>query len=106
MDCITSFQKNLYDVVKRVPKGYVTTYKEIGKSLGSSNYRYIGTLLGENQSSDVPCHRVVLSSRELGGYNLGSLEKAQRLESEGVIMHKHSTHPSKWKVDSSCVFIL
>lgn len=78
--------KEVYRVVKEIPKGKVTTYGQIGKIL-DMNPRLVGRILHENPDPEnIPCHRVVSS---LGGvskkYAFGGNEAQKRkLKQEGV----------------------
>jgi len=47
----------------------------------------VGNILHKNPYSPkvVPCHRVIRSSGEIGGYALGALKKEKLLKEEGVI---------------------
>lgn len=69
---ITEFQKKVYEIVKKVPKGKTTTYKAIAEKLNSSP-RAVGQALKVNPYSfidggNVPCHRVIKSNGEIGGF--------------------------------------
>ncbi|GEM_PF-1051989 len=71
-----------YNILRKVPEGMVTTYKEIANAAGITP-RHAGYLLHVNPT-DAPCHRVVLSTSKLGGYASGPKEKQEILEKEGV----------------------
>jgi methylated-DNA-[protein]-cysteine S-methyltransferase len=73
MKQITEFQKKVYEIVKKVPKGKVTTYKAIAMKLHSSP-RAVGQALKVNPYSfsdggNVPCHRVIMSDGKIGGFS-------------------------------------
>jgi methylated-DNA-protein-cysteine methyltransferase-like protein len=54
-----SFFKDVYDVVRLIPKGKVTTYGAIGNFLGlKSSARMVGWAMA-TAPKDVPAHRVV-----------------------------------------------
>ena len=60
----------LYALLQLIPQGYVTTYRELSSILGISP-RYVGKLLSLNKSPIViPCHRVVRSNGDVGGYTI------------------------------------
>ncbi len=81
------FDENVLDLIKRIPEGKVTTYKEIAKALDTGAYRAVGNALNKNPYwPDVPCHRVVKSNGEVGGFARGSDEKIKLLEKEGVVI--------------------
>ena len=63
------FSDKVYSIVKKIPKGRVSTYKAIGDALHTKAYRSIGSILKRNPSAPhVPCHRVVASDGSIGGY--------------------------------------
>lgn len=82
---IEDVRQKVYSYVKKIPKGKVTTYKEIGKVSGISP-RIVGYALHLNESEDVPCHRVVnIQGRVAPNFGFGGyLEQKNRLEKEGV----------------------
>lgn len=86
----TKFQDKVYNLCKKVPKGKVTTYKEIAEALGTKAYRAVGTALNKNPfAPEVPCHRVVNSSGFVGGFASGVNKKIRLLRKEGVeVMNK------------------
>lgn len=85
-------REKIYDLVRQVPQGKVTTYGEIAKVLGI-NPRVVGNALHLNEYEDVPCHRVVnASGRVAPTFGLGGpAEQKQRLEIEHVTF-KNENH--------------
>lgn len=80
-----SFDQRCYELLKLIPKGKVTTYKLMAEALGTKAYRAVGNAMAKNpEPIAVPCHRVVKSNGEIGGYALGVEKKIALLESEGV----------------------
>jgi methylated-DNA-[protein]-cysteine S-methyltransferase len=74
-----------YKLLSQIPKGKVTSYKEVAKALNSKSYRAVGGLIGRNPNApEVPCHRVVTSDGLLGGYAFGVDKKIEILKNEGV----------------------
>lgn len=81
----TFFREKVYEVVKKIPRGKVLTYKEVAKLAGRPRaYRAVGNVLNKNTNSKIPCHRVIRSDGKLGGYNRGVDKKAFLLSQEGV----------------------
>ena len=79
------FQKQVLDLVKRVPLGKITTYKIIAEKLGTKSYRAVGNSLNKNKTPIIiPCHRVVNSDGSLGGYSGGIKKKVMLLKKEGI----------------------
>lgn len=80
-----SFREEGYRILKKVPSGKVTTYKEIARALNSRAYRVVGSAMNKNPfSPEVPCHRVVNSDGKVGGFAKGKNAKIKMLEKEGV----------------------
>lgn len=80
-----SFNESCYELLRTVPKGRVTTYKELANALGTKAYRAVGTAMKKNPNlPKTPCHRVVNSNGELGGYLLGLNEKIKLLKKESI----------------------
>ncbi|MFH1316052.1 MAG: MGMT family protein [Candidatus Woesearchaeota archaeon] len=81
----TEFQKKVYLLLNKIPKGKVTTYKIIAKELNSRAYMAVGNACKRNPDAPkVPCHRVIKSDGRLGGYAKGSKKKFQLLKKEGI----------------------
>jgi methylated-DNA-[protein]-cysteine S-methyltransferase len=80
-----SFYEKCYAVLRKVPRGRVTTYKEIAKALDSKAYRAVGTAMNKNPyAPKVPCHRVVNSDGKVGKFASGERKKIRLLTEEGV----------------------
>jgi methylated-DNA-[protein]-cysteine S-methyltransferase len=80
-----TFATDCYQLLKKIPKGKVTTYKIIAEKLGKKSYRAVGQIVAKNPDIPAtPCHRVVKSDGEIGGYALGVDKKIALLEKEGV----------------------
>eukprot|EP00041_Stephanoeca_diplocostata_P016809 m.332768 g.332768 ORF g.332768 m.332768 type:complete len:105 (+) comp20494_c0_seq16:251-565(+) len=67
---ITDFQKRCYMEIQRIPPGCVSTYGAVAKALDPpSSARAVGGALRSNPFAPrVPCHRVVASNLDVGGY--------------------------------------
>lgn len=83
---ISPFAKKVYKVVLSIPIGEVRTYKWVAEKAGSPRaYRGVGQVLKNNPCPlIIPCHRVVRSDRNTGGYafGLGRKKKLLRLEKD------------------------
>jgi len=84
-----SFNERCYEILRKVPRGKVTTYKAIAEKLNSKAYRQVGRAMNKNpcgflNGGNVPCHRVVGSSGDLVGFAHGLKKKAEMLKKEGV----------------------
>lgn len=86
----TVFENKVYDLLRTVPKGFVTTYGEIARALGCRAYQAVGNALRKNPFwPDVPCHRVVASNGTIGGFDGATTgkkinDKIAHLRKEGV----------------------
>lgn len=80
-----NFNKRCYQKLALIPKGMISTYAEIAKSLDSNAYRAVGNAMAKNPHPvAVPCHRIIKSDGTLGGYALGISKKIQLLKKEGI----------------------
>lgn len=80
-----SFSEHCYQLLARVPRGRITTYRELAKALGTKGYRAVGQAMHRNPyAPHVPCHRVVRTDGTLGGYAGGLRKKIALLVKEGV----------------------
>jgi len=80
----TPFQLLVWEALRRIPYGCVTTYQELAKALGlPRGARAVGTALRANPLPIIiPCHRVVASDGSLGGYRTGVQYKRELLALE------------------------
>ncbi len=80
-----TFSQKVYEVVGKIPKGQTLTYKQVAILAGSPKaFRAVGNILTKNYNPDIPCHRVIRSDGQVGGYNRGSSNKQKLLQQEGV----------------------
>jgi methylated-DNA-protein-cysteine methyltransferase-like protein len=89
-----NFFERVYDIVRKIPEGKVTTYGQIAKILGTKDVRKVGFALHANkEGSGVPCHRVVNKDGRLApGYAFGGTnEQKMRLVAEGI-KFKNTNH--------------
>ena len=87
---VTVFQQKVYNALKQIPKGKVTTYKILASYLNCGSAQAIGQALKKNPfAPEVPCHRVIKTDFHIGGY-IGEMagskieKKKKLLEKEGV----------------------
>ena len=83
------FFQRVYQVVRCVPKGRVTTYGHIARFLGAAgSARMVGWAMNasHNQSPPVPAHRVVnRQGRLTGKHHFATAEMMEQLlEQEGI----------------------
>lgn len=85
---VTAFQREVLEAAHRIPRGRVTTYRQLAEQLGRPKAaRAVGQALRRNPVPIVmPCHRVVAADGDLRGYlgKHGVATKAWLLRLEGV----------------------
>jgi methylated-DNA-[protein]-cysteine S-methyltransferase len=81
-----NLEEKIYKKLLQVPKGQITTYGELAKAVGLKNgQRAVGRIMNKNPYPVIiPCHRVVMSSRKVGGYAYGENVKTKMLNDEGI----------------------
>ena len=84
----TTFQKKVWCEIDKIPRGEVVTYSQIAENIGHPKAaRAVANACGANPNPIVvPCHRVIRSDGELGGYSGpgGIRQKKELLENEGI----------------------
>ncbi len=101
-----NFNEKCYQVLKTVPKGKITTYKEIAQALNSKAYRAVGTAMNKNPyAPKVPCHRVINSNGNVGNFASGTKNKIKLLKKEGIEiknnkidLNKYLFRPYKYRI--------
>lgn len=84
-----AFKEKVLKIVSQIPAGKFLSYKKVALLAGKERAsRAVGQILAKNKISQIPCHRVIKSNGELGGY-FGKKElswkKAALLLKEGAI---------------------
>ena len=71
------FQKHVWDQLRKVPYGKTCSYLDIARSVGKpSAFRAVAQANGANQIAIViPCHRIINTNGDLGGYGGGISRK-------------------------------
>jgi methylated-DNA-[protein]-cysteine S-methyltransferase len=84
----TKFQLKVWKYLKTIPKGTVKTYKQVAIAIKNpKSARAVANACGKNPyAPEIPCHRVIRSDGELGGYSGrgGIKTKLSLLRSEKV----------------------
>jgi len=89
-----SFKERVLEVVRKIPKGKVLTYKEVAKLAGRPKaWRAVGNILNKNRDTKIPCHRVIKSNGEISGYREGTKKKITLLKKEGIIIKNGKIAP-------------
>ena len=90
LDALDPFRQRLYETMRSLAWGETTTYGELARQLGSTDWegaRDVGEAMGRNPVPVViPCHRVLAAGGKLGGFSAhgGAKTKAKLLALEGV----------------------
>ncbi|MFF4346984.1 methylated-DNA--[protein]-cysteine S-methyltransferase [Streptomyces sp. NPDC001530] len=76
----TSFQRSVWEQLRKIPYGEIRSYGELAEVLGNPGAsRAVGLANGKNPIGIiVPCHRVVGANGSLTGYG-GGLDRKKRL---------------------------
>lgn len=91
----TPFQMEVWEILREIPYGQVTTYGHIAKTIalrrgGKMSAQAVGQAVGSNPISIlIPCHRVVGSNGKLTGYAGGIDLKIFLLNLENVKTEPH-----------------
>jgi len=87
----SQFQKSIWNILRRIPRGRTMTYGEIAKQYETENNgkhtsaRGVGNAVGRNPISIlIPCHRVIGKNGDLTGYAGGIHNKIILLQIEGI----------------------
>ncbi|MBP2622803.1 bifunctional transcriptional activator/DNA repair enzyme AdaA [Streptococcus oricebi] len=80
----TPFQKQVWKLLREIPLGSTISYKELAIKMGNEKAsRAVARANGTNQIAIlIPCHRVINSNQELGGYSGGVYRKEWLLKLE------------------------
>jgi methylated-DNA-protein-cysteine methyltransferase-like protein len=83
---VREFCAQVYDLVRRVPRGRVTTYGTLARALNAPRWaRQVGWALAALDDDEVPWHRVVNARGGLSPRTYGSADLQRALlEHEGV----------------------
>ena len=73
----TDFQVKVWETLLKIPMGQLSTYGSIADKIGNPNAsRAVGTAIGNNPVAFlIPCHRVIQSNGNIGGYMWGNTRK-------------------------------
>lgn len=88
-------KERVYDFLRQIPAGRVTTYGQIAEYLGNKHLaRVVGNILHQNPDpSHIPCHRVINRNGKVSdAYAFGgSSAQRARLEGEGIVFEPDGT---------------
>jgi|SRR5208282_4338930 len=83
----TTFQRKVWNTLRKIARGQTKSYGEIARAIGSPRaVRAVGGACGTNPIPVlVPCHRVLAANKKLGGFSGGLNWKRELLSREGVM---------------------
>ncbi len=89
-----TFKQQVFEIIKMIPIGRVTTYGAIAKAVGFPNYsRHVGNAL-RNYDEDFPAHRVCSASGIISA--VSCIPKfTEKLAKEGVEVKGNKIHNFK-----------
>jgi len=89
----TEFERNVLEVMTKIPRGEVRTYAWVAEHAGNPKAtRAVGNICARNVVPFVvPCHRVVPTTGGIGNYGLGEPLKRDLLRREGVEVEELET---------------
>jgi AraC family transcriptional regulator of adaptative response/methylated-DNA-[protein]-cysteine methyltransferase len=81
---VTAFQAKVYEALRKIPYGETKSYAEVARAIGKPGApRAVGRACAANPTAlVVPCHRVVKSGGDVGGYRWGAEIKKELLDKE------------------------
>ncbi|MGA0383619.1 MAG: MGMT family protein [Flavobacteriaceae bacterium] len=85
----SDFYEKVYEVVRQVPYGRITSYGAIARYLGAArSSRMVGYAMNMSHTKDVPAHRVVNRMGMLTGkHHFPGIHLMQQLlENEGIVV--------------------
>lgn len=82
----TSFQRDVWTALLRIPTGHVVSYGTVAQYVGRpAAVRAVGTAVGSNPVSLlIPCHRVIQSNGSVKNYGWGDAMKQSLLKAEAT----------------------
>lgn len=82
----TPFQHQVWKALLEIPEGQIWSYQQLANHVKRPQaVRAVANGVGANPISPlIPCHRVIRSNHELGGYFWGLQAKVDLLKKEGV----------------------
>ena len=71
MEKSSHFQKLVWKEIEKIPYGKTKSYKDIAIQIGNpKSFRAVANACGKNPLPIIrPCHRVICSNGEVGGYS-------------------------------------
>ena len=82
----TDFQLKVWEALLKIPPASLVSYNEIAAMINKpSSFRAVANAIGKNPIAYIiPCHRVIRSTGELGGYRWNTTRKTAIIGWEGI----------------------
>ena len=82
---MNNFKERVLKVVAQIPRGSTLSYQAVARRAGNPRAaRAVGNIMNKNYDPKIPCHRVIRSNNQAGGYRGGAKKKIQLLKKEGA----------------------
>jgi len=95
-----NFNERCYQLLRKVPKGKVTTYKSLATALNTKAYRAVGNAMNNNPyAPEVPCHRCIKANGEIGGFASGTKNKIKMLKAERIEIKGNKINLEKYEFE-------
>jgi len=87
----TAFQRRVWTYLQSIPSGATRSYSQVAKAIGQpAASRAVARACASNPVAvAIPCHRIVRSNGDMGGYRWGSERKKALLEMEREQAESH-----------------
>jgi methylated-DNA-protein-cysteine methyltransferase-like protein len=88
---LNEYTKPVFDYLKTLSKGEITTYKKIAQRFRIANARNVGWILQQNtKPNSIPCYKVIRSDGSLAnGYKFGGKKvQKKRLIKDRILFKK------------------
>jgi AraC family transcriptional regulator of adaptative response/methylated-DNA-[protein]-cysteine methyltransferase len=87
----SDFQRVIWEELVNIPFGKTMSYSEVAREIGNPQAnRAVGSAVGANPIAIlIPCHRVLRSNGELGGYRWGESLKAELINWEAELLERN-----------------
>lgn len=88
----TPFQNKVIQMIQRIPYGATVSYSDLAAAVnGSTSTREVAHAVALNPTLIfIPSHRVILNNKNVGGYRMGSKEKARLINLEKGYINANS----------------
>ena len=94
---MSKFNERVWKKMRRIPRGKVTTYKQLARALNTKAYRAVGNACRRNPyAPKVPCHRVVKTGGLIGGF--GGKTRGKNIRQKVALLKREGVRIENGKV--------